>query len=358
MIRRVFVLSALAAALAAPAVARAEAPIVAEKTFALRTAMSGATIFGYTVTQKDGVTIKAYVTHPDKLYLMATGANNAKFEISMSSKGTAILRDGKQLPDVPPLLQAVADYLRTQWDTVTVTREVADVDSTTGLVEVPFSGRMTPDLKKLVPAQPVHCTYEKLTNQIKHCERADLAIDFFNYQTFAAPTPAPTIGPTAVPTTAPTPPPPVSTPLAVVPDSPSESTSLQASIVRAMSAATAFHLESVASSGKMTADYTASSGGVVTVVRPTGEQQTLANGTDAFAAFTRSYREPRVLTALPDQMQNGTTYGAFATTIRSADLPEPVRVQCLYDRASYRLVGCLSPTLTIRYSGYAPGPAS
>ena len=339
MIRGVFALSALAAALAAPAVARAEAPIVAERTFALRTAMSGTTIFGYTVTQKDGVTIKAYVTHPDKLYLVATGANNAKFEISMSGKGTAILRDGKQLPDVPPLLQAVADYLRTQWDTVTVAREGADVDSTTGLVEVPFSGRMTPDLKKLVPAQPVNCTYEKLTNQIKHCERADLAIDFFNYQTFAAPTPVPT-------------------PLAIVPDSPSESTSLQASIVRAMNAATAFHLESVYASGPMTADYTASGGGVVTVIRPLGDRQTLVNGTDAFAAFMRSYRELRVLTALPDRMQNGTTYGAFATTIRSADLTDPVRVQCSYDRASYRLVGCFSPTLTIRYSGYAPGPAS
>ena len=38
----------------------------------------------------------------------------------MSKADTAILRDGKQLADVPPALQAVADDLRTPWETVSV----------------------------------------------------------------------------------------------------------------------------------------------------------------------------------------------------------------------------------------------
>jgi len=196
LISRGFALSALVGALCLPLAASGETPIVAEKTLALRTAMQGVTLYAFTVTQNDGVLVKAYVTHPDKMYLIATSAFNATFEISMSKAGTVILRNGKQIPEVPPALQAAADYLRTQWDTVSITREAADVDRSTGLLEVLFSGRISPDLKRLIPAQSIHCTYEKLTQLLKHCERGGLSIDFSNYQTVAPRTPLPVPSPT------------------------------------------------------------------------------------------------------------------------------------------------------------------
>lgn len=301
--------------------AHARSPIVAERTLALRTAMSGTALLAYTVTQKDGVTIKAYVTHPDKLYLVATGPKDAKFEISMSKAGTAILRDGKKLPDVPPALQAIADYLRTQWDTITVAHDEADVDADTGAVEVPFSGRMTPDLKKLVPAQTIRCTYEKLTNHITRCERADLTIEFYNYQTVSRP--------------------------------PVEAESLQVKIRRAMRDLTAFHVLAVSPRGTLTATYSKTTG--LAIDRPVAENQTHTDpSSPPFVEFNRGFRDWRVLTELPDRVQDAMTYGAFASTFRSPEVLEPVRVQCLYDHESYRLVGCFGPMVTIRYSNYAP----
>ncbi len=114
----------------------------------------------------------------------------------------------------------------------------------------------------------------------------------------------------------------------------------------------AFRVVAVSPRGTLTATYSKTA---LEIDRPVAENQTHTDpNSPPVLEFNRGFRDWHVVTKLPDRVQDGTTFGAFASTFRSPEVLEPVRVQCLYDRASYRVVDCFGPSVTIRYSKYAP----
>ena len=132
-----------------------------------------------------------------------------------------------------------------------------------------------------------------------------------------------------------------------------KSASLQLRIRRAMRDATAFHVVATSPRGNLIADYSRTVG--LRIDRPVAENQTHTDSASpAFREFNRGFRDWVVLRELADRAQDGAVVGAFASTFRSPEVPQPVRVQCLYDRETFRLIGCFGSTVTIRYSNYAP----
>ena len=132
-----------------------------------------------------------------------------------------------------------------------------------------------------------------------------------------------------------------------------EAGSPQAKICRAMRDLDAFDVVADSPRGKLAATYSKS--GNLAIDRPVAEfQEHTDRSSPPFVESNRGFRDWRVLANLPNRVQNGKIYGAFASSFRSPEVPEPVRVQCLYDRKTYRLAGSFGPMVTIRSSNYAP----
>jgi hypothetical protein len=69
-----------------------------------------------------------------------------------------------------------------------------------------------------------------------------------------------------------------------------------------------------------------------------------------FLETTVQLRNVPVDAILPDTTVNGTTYGQFATS--SAGPQHDQHLTCTYDKATYRIARCASPTLTIAFDRY------